>query len=69
VDDEYQPLLCARKGCNKVVRFSNTDLCEDCWATNTTRFHGKDQSADIPFRLREDSTVEWVNKFTPRQHP
>jgi hypothetical protein len=38
-------MLCSR--CKTAsVRFTSTSLCEDCWADNAERFHGRDQSVN-----------------------
>lgn len=58
------PQTCARKGCHKPVQFSNTELCEDCFADQAAKFHGKDTSVSIPYRSQKEMDVVAVSKFS-----
>jgi len=55
---------CARKGCHKLVKFSNTELCDDCFADRAAKYHGSDTSVAIPYRSQKEMDAVSVSKFT-----
>lgn len=51
--------------CNGEVVFTNTELCEDCWAEAQERFHGRPQrvSTEQPSLVRHFSDDELFNQI------
>lgn len=50
------PAWCA---CGKPVTFSNETRCEDCYSNDQQKYHGKDNSADVPFlSLRQEAEAD-----------
>lgn len=41
-----QKIKTTKQICGQLVRFSNTELCEDCWAEKQYRYHGNCQSTN-----------------------
>ena len=67
MSDESSPPVCSVKGCGKPMKYVHETRCEDCWADDQQKFHGKDRSVEIPFRSKKDSEAVSPNKFnTPR---